>query len=90
MSRRHYRRDTPVAPPLFPWARLTSRAMSAVEDRPNYCPNGHPFGPDKVLVGWRPPPVGQVGPGSRTYECLQCGAIMDWKPTLTPASGPHR
>ncbi|TCJ75101.1 UNVERIFIED_ORG: hypothetical protein EDC92_12017 [Dietzia maris] len=58
--------------------------MSVAEDRPNYCPNGHAFGPGKVVVGWRPPPVGQVGPGSRTYECLECGAVMDWKPTLTP------
>lgn len=89
MSRRRYKGDTPVAPP-FSRDRPSSRAMSTVEDRPNYCPNGHPFGPDKVLVGWRPPPVGQVGPGSRTYECLQCGAIMDWQPTLTPASGPSR
>ena len=62
--------------------------MSVAEDRPDYCPNGHPFGPKRVLVGWRPPPVGEVGPGSRTYECLPCGDIMDWNPTLHPA-GPE-
>jgi hypothetical protein len=41
------------------------------EVAPEYCPNGHQLGPNRVLVGWQP-----GDPGWRTHSCLKCAATI--------------
>lgn len=52
------------------------------ERGPARCPNGHPLGPNQVLVG------SQVCSAEhahhRTHECRRCGAIL-----YTPPPGPE-
>ncbi len=55
-----------------PWGEL-------VEIAPEQCPNGHPFGPNRVLVGWSPgacPGTAGGRGGHRTYSCRACGATI--------------
>ncbi|MBM4657350.1 hypothetical protein GS640_17790 [Rhodococcus hoagii] len=49
--------------------------MRKIERAPKLCPNGHPLGPGKVLVGWFACACTERG-GHRTYDCLTCGAIL--------------
>lgn len=55
--------------------------MLWTEDAPTRCPNGHPLGPGRVLVGWQAPTHGTLEQGSRTHECRECGAVTRWTPT---------
>jgi len=55
-----------------PWGELAEIA-------PEHCPNGHPFGPNRVLVGWAPcscPGTARGRGGHRTYSCRACGATI--------------
>ncbi len=47
-----------------------------VEQAPEQCPNGHPWGPNKVLVGWMPCHCHPPAHGHRTYICRACDAII--------------
>jgi hypothetical protein len=51
--------------------------MAVVEVAPAECPNGHPFGPNRVVVGWLPCQCVEDGRGGhRTYYCRECGVTM--------------
>lgn len=51
-----------------------------VELTPEQCPNGHPLGPGKVLIGWQPCSCASKdkgGPGGhRTIVCVTCGVTL--------------
>ena len=47
-----------------------------VEQAPEQCPNAHPWGPNKVLVGWMPCHCHPPAHGHRTYICRACEAII--------------
>jgi hypothetical protein len=47
--------------------------MAVVEVAPERCPNGHPFGPNRVVVGWHPCDCTEGRAGHRTYHCRTCG-----------------
>ncbi|NKT60965.1 hypothetical protein GS885_23430 [Rhodococcus hoagii] len=49
--------------------------MPSYERAPKQCPNGHPLGPGRVLVGWFACSCTERG-GHRTYDCRQCGAVI--------------
>jgi len=46
-----------------------------VEQAPERCPNGHAWGPNKVLVDWMPCQC-RADRGHRTYICRTCDAII--------------
>ena len=52
--------------------------MLWTEDAPTHCPNGHPLGPDRVLVGWDAGRHGSLDHGHRIFICRQCDTIMPW------------
>ncbi|GAB3681559.1 hypothetical protein GCM10027589_51530 [Actinocorallia lasiicapitis] len=58
---------------------------------PTTCPYGHPLGPGRVLVGWKP--CGCDGArdagGHRTYSCNACRELSDRRETLCYFP-PHR
>lgn len=67
------------------WAESLARVfydppMRWTEDAPTQCPNGHQFGPDRVLVGWVAARAGTLEDGTRVHECRECGAVTRWKP----------
>jgi hypothetical protein len=43
------------------------------EELPTECPNGHPFGPGRVLVGWSTCSCQGEPGGHRTVFCRVCG-----------------
>lgn len=47
---------------------------------PDKCGNGHRFGPNLVLVGFRhcSCPGASVGGGHRTYRCRVCNDVTLW------------
>jgi len=51
-------------------------AVPMHEVAPTRCPNGHPWGPNRVLVGWLPCSCTEVGRGHRTYHCRTCDAVI--------------
>jgi hypothetical protein len=46
--------------------------MAVVEVAPERCPNGHEFGPNRVVVGWLPCQCTEGRAGHRTYWCRTC------------------
>lgn len=56
----------PVTPHTYPHAMFVN-----IEVSPDYCPNGHRLGPNRVLLGWEP-----GTPGWRTYICTRCRAVI--------------
>jgi hypothetical protein len=59
------------------------RSMAVVEVAPERCPNGPPFGPGTVVVGWHPCLCVEGHSGHRTYWCRTCGVTM-YVPPHTP------
>lgn len=53
------------------------------EHAPTHCPNGHPLGPNQVLVGHAPCSAQHRG-GHRTWICRTCNTIT-YGPPLTDA-----
>jgi hypothetical protein len=47
-----------------------------VEQIPPRCRNGHPWGPNLVLVGWLPCECRRSGGGHRTYQCRRCDMVI--------------
>jgi hypothetical protein len=59
--------------------------MPTIERPPLTCPNGHPLGPNRVLVGWLPCSC-QGGLGHRTYQCRACAGWV-YRPEHVPGGG---
>jgi hypothetical protein len=51
---------------------LTIMSGQVVEVAPQRCPNGHSFGPNRVVVGWHPCQCVEGRAGHRTYYCREC------------------
>ena len=64
-------------------AHATVDAMAVVEHVPDACPNGHPFGPGRVVVGWHPCLCVEGRSGHRTYWCRTCRVTV-YVPPHTP------
>lgn len=58
--------------------------VKSVERSPRKCPNGHPFGAYKVLIGWAPCDCTPGAGGHRTYECRTCGVTIARPPHVGP------
>jgi len=58
--------------------------MQSVERSPRTCPNGHPLGARRVLVGWVPCDCISGAGGHRTYECRKCGVTIVRPPHVGP------
>ncbi len=52
------------------------QGMGLVELAPDHCPHGHPFGPQKVLVGSQPCLC--AGVPHRTWQCVECQSVLVW------------
>jgi hypothetical protein len=53
-----------------------TEGVRMVELAPSRCPAGHPFGPEKVLVGTQPCLC--AGLAHRTWQCVRCSAVLVW------------
>lgn len=69
--------------PSDQWRRYDGNTV--VEVPPKACPNGHPYKPGRVTVSWLPCSCAGTQ-GHRTYECLECGAVL-YRPAHVDRSG---
>lgn len=58
--------------------------MLSIERAPKHCPNGHPLGPRRMLVGWVPCTCTPDATGHRTYQCRRCDAVIERPPHVGP------
>ncbi len=74
-----------------------NEASNMKESAPTRCPNGHPLGPNTVLVGALPCLCHPPATGPRTWRCTACDACMtrpacsrnpEW--TVWPSNSPGR
>jgi hypothetical protein len=60
--------------------------LELVEPAPTHCagPDRHPFGPNRVNLGWRacgcPPAVTVSSGGHLLWRCNACGDVQLWPP----------
>lgn len=45
-------------------------------EHPPLCPEGHPYQPDRVIVGWEPCLCTPGHTGHRTYWCREDGVVL--------------
>lgn len=61
---------------------LVRKAGKWITKAPKRCPNGHPLGPNQVLVG-HVACLGHGGGGHTTWHCRTCDAVVSGPPLNT-------
>lgn len=73
---------------LDPRYYLPTGRAAVTERAPPTCPNGHPLGPDRVLVG-NHPCVKCTGSSHRTWRCRECDACWIWPACIDKPDWPE-